>query len=139
MSQFLEYGTTIVEAKSGYGFDFDNEVKMLEVIRALAQVTPLELVSTFLGAHEIPIEFRSHPQEYVHLVKNRMIPTITARKLARFCDCFVEPHLFSLDDVEQICSAAQRHGLGIKLHADQMSRSGATQLGVRLGAVSVDH
>jgi imidazolonepropionase len=139
MSQFLEHGTTTVEAKSGYGLDLENEVKMLKVIRELAQITPLELVPTFLGAHEIPVEFRSHPEDYIDLVKNQMIPFIAARKLARFCDCFVEPHLFSLSDAEQICREAQRHGLGIKLHADQLSRSGATQLGVRLGAVSVDH
>src|SRR5262249_18357848 len=139
MGQFLEHGTTTVEAKSGYGLDLEDEAKMLEVIRELAQITPLELVPTFLGAHEVPVEFRSHPKDYVDLVKSRMIPFIATHELARFCDCFVEPHVFSLDDAEQICRAAQRHGMGIKLHADQLSRTGATQLGVRLGAVSVDH
>jgi imidazolonepropionase len=139
LNQFLEYGTTTLEAKSGYGLDLDNEVKLLEVIHELSTVTPLELVPTFLGAHEIPVEFKSRATEYIDLVKNKMIPLITARKLARFCDCFVEPHLFSLEAAESICRAAQQHGLGLKLHADQLKRSGATQLGIRLQAVSVDH
>jgi imidazolonepropionase len=139
MDQFLEYGTTTLEAKSGYGLDLQNEVKMLEVIRELQQMTPLELVPTFLGAHEIPVEYKSRQKEYTGLVANQMIPLIASRKLAKFCDCFVEPYLFSLEDAEEICRMAQEHGLGIKLHADQLRRSGATQLGVRLHAVSVDH
>jgi len=139
LNQFLEYGTTTLEAKSGYGLDLDNEVKLLEVIHELSTVTPLELVPTFLGAHEIPVEFKSRVTEYIDLVKNRMIPLIAARKLARFCDCFVKPHLFSLEAAESICRAAQQHGLGLKLHADRLKRSGATQLGIRLHAVSVDH
>jgi imidazolonepropionase len=139
MDQFLEYGTTTLEAKSGYGLDLQNEVKMLEVIRELQQMTPLELVPTFLGAHEIPVEYKSRQKEYTGLVANQMIPLIASRKLAKFCDCFVEPHLFSLEDAEKICRMAQEHGLGIKLHADQLQRSGATQLGIRLNAVSVDH
>jgi len=139
MDQFLEYGTTTLEAKSGYGLDLHNEVKMLEVIRELPQMTPLELVPTFLGAHEIPVEYKSRQKEYTGLVANQMIPLIASRKLAKFCDCFVEPHLFSLEDAEEICRMAQEHGLGIKLHADQLQRSGATQLGIRLHAVSVDH
>jgi imidazolonepropionase len=139
LRQFLEYGTTTLEAKSGYGLDLENEVKMLEVIRDLQHVTPLELVPTFLGAHEIPTEFSSRRREYIDLIKNQMIPLIAKSKLAAFCDCFVEPHVFSTQEAEEICDLAQAYGLGIKLHADQLKRSGATQLGIRLNAVSVDH
>lgn len=137
--QVAEYGTTTLEAKSGYGLDLENEQKILEVIRDLQQRLPLELVPTFLGAHEIPPEYRSHKSAYIDLLVNQMIPVIARHGLAEFCDCFVEPHLFSIADAEQIGRAALQHGLGIKLHADQLTRSGATQLGVRLGATSVDH
>lgn len=137
--QATEYGTTTLEAKSGYGLDLENEQKILEVIRDLQQRLPLELVPTFLGAHEIPPEYRSHRSAYIELLINEMIPAIARQRLAEFCDCFVEPHLFSIADAERIGRAALQHGLGIKLHADQLTRSGATQLGVRLGAASVDH
>ena len=139
MNQFLEYGTTTLEAKSGYGLDVENEVKMLEVIQELQPLTAVELVPTLLGAHEIPVEYQLRHKEYVDLVRNEMIPLIASRKLAKFCDCFVEPHVFSLWEAEQICRSAQQQGLAIKLHADQLQRSGATQLGIRQRAVSVDH
>jgi len=137
--QAMEYGTTTLEAKSGYGLDLENEQKMLEVIWELQQRLPLELVPTFLGAHEIPPEYRSRNSVYIDLLVNGMIPPIARLQLAEFCDCFVEPHLFSISDAERIARAALQHGLRIKLHADQLTRSGATQLGVRLGATSVDH
>jgi imidazolonepropionase len=137
--RFLEYGTTTLEAKSGYGLDVENEIKILEVIRQLQQTIPLELVPTFLGAHEVPEEYRSCRHEYLDLVIAHMIPIVASRKLAEYCDCFVEPPIFSLKEAEQILLSAQEHGLKIKLHADQLSRSGATQLGIRLRAVSIDH
>jgi len=135
----MEYGTTSLEAKSGYGLDLENERKMLEVIQELQQRLPLELVPTFLGAHEIPPEYRAQKSAYIELLVDEMIPAVARRQLAEFCDCFVEPHLFSISDAERIARAALQHGLRIKLHADQLTRSGATQLGVRLGATSVDH
>jgi imidazolonepropionase len=139
VARALEYGTTTLEAKSGYGLNLDNETKILEVIRELQQCLPLELVPTFLGAHEIPPEYRSQKPAYIDLLIDEMIPRVARRQLAEFCDCFVEPHLFSVSDAERVGRAALRHGLGIRLHADQLTRSGATQLGVRLGAISVDH
>jgi imidazolonepropionase len=139
IGRFLEYGTTTLEAKSGYGLNIDNEIKILEVIRQLQQTVPLELVSTFLGAHEVPEEYRSRRDDYLELVIAQMIPMVASRKLAEYCDCFVEPPIFSLEEAERILLSAQRHGLKLKLHADQLSRSGATQLGIRLGAVSIDH
>jgi imidazolonepropionase len=135
----VEYGTTTLEAKSGYGLDLENETKILEVIRELQQRLPLELVPTFLGAHEIPPEYRAQKPAYIDLLVDEMIPTVARRQLAEFCDCFVEPHLFSISDADRIGRVALQHGLGIRLHADQLTRSGATQLGVRLGAASVDH
>jgi imidazolonepropionase len=135
----LEYGTTTMEAKSGYGLDLENELKMLQVIRELNQKLPIELVPTFLGAHEVPPEYRARRAEYVTLITQTMIPRVAEDRLAEFCDCFVEAGFFSLGETEVICKAAQRHGLGIKLHADQITRCGATELGIRVGAGSVDH
>jgi len=139
IGRFLEYGTTTLEAKSGYGLNVENEFKILEVISQLQQTVPLELVPTFLGAHEVPEEYRSRRDEYLGLVIAHMIPMVAGRKLAEYCDCFVEPPIFSLEEAEQVLLSAQKHGLKIKLHADQLSRSGATQLGIRLRAVSIDH
>jgi imidazolonepropionase len=139
VARALEYGTTTLEAKSGYGLDLDNETKILDVMRELQQSLPLELVPTFLGAHEVPPEYRSQRSAYVDLLVDEMIPAIARLHLAEFCDCFVEPRLFSISDAERIGKAALEHGLGMKFHADQLTRSGATQLGVRLGAISVDH
>jgi len=137
--RFLEHGTTTLEAKTGYGLDLVNEIKMLEAIRRLQATTSLELVPTFLGAHEIPPEYKSHKAEYVRLLIERIIPEVSKRGLAEFCDCFVEPGIFELDQAEEILRTAKCHGLQLKLHADQLSRSGATLLGVKLGAVSIDH
>jgi imidazolonepropionase len=139
IARFLEHGTTTLEAKSGYGLDLENEVKILEVIQRLGELTPVELIPTFLGAHEIPREYKSRKADYVHLLINQMIPVVAERWLAEFCDCFVEPGIFELDQAECILRAAQQRGMKLKLHADQLSRSGATSLGIRLGAVSIDH
>ncbi len=135
----LQHGTTTLEAKSGYGLDLENEVKMLESIREVQKMTPLELVPTFLGAHEIPPEHKQKPLGYVEEITHRMIPEVARRKLAEYCDCFVEPHLFDLSAAETILACAKAHGLKPRLHADQLSHSGAARLGVRLEAISVDH
>jgi len=139
LARFLEHGTTALEVKSGYGLDLENEIKLLEVVQDLQKATPLELIPTFLGAHEIPEEYRSRKRQYIELVTEQMIPVIAGRHLAEFCDCFVEPSIFSLEETEQVCISARSQGLKIRLHADQLSRSGAARLGVRLKAVSVDH
>jgi imidazolonepropionase len=136
---FLEHGTTTLEAKSGYGLNLESEVKMLEVIQKLKEITPLELVPTFLGAHEIPPEYRDDPGRYLEEILHSMIPEVARRGLAEYCDGFVEPHIINLAAAEELFLAAQKHGLKLRLHADQFSRNGATRLGVRMGAISVDH
>lgn len=137
--RFLEHGTTTLEAKTGYGLDLENEIKMLEAIQRLQATTPLELVPTFLGAHETPPEYKSRKADYVRLLVERIIPEVSKRGLAEFCDCFVEPGIFELDQAEEILRTAKRYGLRLKLHADQLSHSGAALLGVKLEAVSIDH
>ena len=136
---FLRHGTTTLEAKSGYGLNLESELKMLESIRKLEELTPLELVPTFLGAHEIPPEFRDDPGGYLDEIIHTMLPEVARRKLAEYCDGFIEPDIFDLAAAESLFQAARNHGLGLRLHADQFSPGGAVLLGVRLGAISVDH
>lgn len=133
---FLESGTTTIEAKSGYGLSPEDEYKLLHVIRG---IQPLRTVPTFLGAHEIPDEFRSDPSKYVALVVEEMLPKVAAGKLAEYCDIFCEPGIFGIEDSRRILTAARTLGLGLRLHADQLSRSGAAVLAAELGAATADH
>ncbi len=142
LRQFAAYGTTTVEAKSGYGLDVTSELKILGLHQELAVEQPLDIVSTFLGAHVVPGEYRhtpGGPQRYVGVLVNRLIPEISERKLAEFCDVFCDRGAFSLLQSEQVLEAGQSHGLTPRLHAEQLSRTGATQLAVEMGAASCDH
>jgi imidazolonepropionase len=139
--QFLAHGTTTIEAKSGYGLDLANELKILQVIDHLRNdpENSLEIIPTFLGAHEIPDEYRDRRGDYVDLVCDKMIPMVAARELAMFCDVFCEAGVFSVEESRRILKTAESHGLGMKLHADQLTHSGGTRLAVELGAASADH
>jgi imidazolonepropionase len=139
LDTMLMLGTTTVEAKSGYGLDLVNEIKMLEVIRALDEDGPATLVSTFMGAHEVPPEFRQNPEAYVDLVITRMIPMVAARKLARFCDVFCETGVFSVQQTERIFRAAQTVGLELRVHADELTDLGGGALAARMKARTADH
>jgi imidazolonepropionase len=136
VSWFLENGTTTIEAKSGYGLRPEDEYKLLRVI---GQIQPLRTVPTFLGAHEIPDEFRKNPSKYVDLVVEEMLPEVAAQHLAEYCDIFCEPGIFGIEDSRRILTAARALGLGLRLHADQLSRSGAAVLAAELGAATADH
>jgi len=136
---FLEYGTTTIEAKSGYGLSFADEVKSLEVIRELNQQQPLELIPTFLGAHEVPDEYRHNRQKYIDIIVHEMIPYVSENNLAEFCDVFCEKQVFSIEESRRILLAAKEAGLKIKLHADQLHQTGAAELAAELGATSADH
>lgn len=132
-------GVTTVECKSGYGLDRDNELKLLEVYRALASSHPLRIVSTFLGAHVVPAEYRERRQDYIDLLCDDLIPEVARRALATFCDVFVEDTAFSIDEARTILRAGQAHGLRSKLHADQLHDGGGAALAAEVGAVSADH
>jgi imidazolonepropionase len=139
---FAAHGTTTIEAKSGYGLDVSSELKILGLHQELKREQPLEIVSTFLGAHVVPAEYRNTPggpQRYVALLINRLIPEVADRKLAEFCDVFCDRGAFSRAQSEQVLEAGDRHGLAPRLHAEQLSRTGAAQLAVQLGAASCDH
>jgi imidazolonepropionase len=133
------HGTTTVEIKSGYGLERDTELKQLRVARRLGAAASPAVIPTFLGAHEVPAEFRERRGAYVRLVCDDMLPAVARESLARFCDVFCEPGVFAPEDARTILEAARRHGLGLKLHADELDASGGAELGVALGAVSVDH
>ena len=136
---FLRNGTTTVEAKSGYGLTLEDELKILRAIRELNEQTPLRYVPTFLGAHDIPAEYRSRRQTYVSLIINEMLPRIAEEKLAEYCDVFCEEDVFRTDETWEILSAARCNGLGLRVHADQLSLSGGAKLAGELGCATADH
>jgi imidazolonepropionase len=138
LSHLLAGGSTTVEVKSGYGLDTNTELALLEVVGALAAGPPA-LIPTFLGAHEIPAEHRADPERYVRLLIDEMLPAVRAQAIARFCDVFCEPGVFTPDQARRILEAARAHGLGLKLHADELDGSGGAELGAALDAVSADH
>ena len=142
LKQFAAYGTTTVEAKSGYGLDLVSELKILKLHKQLSAEQALDVVSTFLGAHVIPAEFRAHKsgvKKYVSLLIDKLIPEIASQKLAEFCDVFCERGAFSVAQSKQILEAGKRYGLRPRIHAEQLSHTGGTQLAVTLGAASCDH
>ena len=136
---FLRGGTTTVEAKSGYGLTIEDELKILRAIKQLNEETPLNYVPTFLGAHDIPSEYKSRRATYVSLVINEMMPRVAEEKLAEYCDVFCEEDVFTIDESSEILSAARRHGLGLRMHADQLSLSGGAKLAAELNAITADH
>ncbi|HKU60982.1 MAG TPA: imidazolonepropionase [Gemmatimonadales bacterium] len=138
LQAMLRLGVTTVECKSGYGLDREHELLLLRVYRRLAESQPIRLVPTFLGAHVVPPEFRSDRAGYLAMLE-AMLPDVASEGLARFCDVFVEESAFSPDEARRLLRAAQRHGLGAKLHADQLSAGGGAELAAEVGAVSADH
>jgi imidazolonepropionase len=136
---FLAGGTTTIEAKSGYGLSLDAELKILRVIRALGASGLLRAVPTFLGAHEIPDEYRGRTGEYVDLVTHEMLSRVAEERLAEYCDVFCEPNIFDVPHARAILRAAQALGLGARIHADQFSPDRGALLAAELGAVTADH
>src|SRR5262245_1890728 len=136
---FLRTGTTTLEAKSGYGLSLADELKMLRVIRRLNDATPLTYVPTFLGAHTLPDEYHGRRGDYVDLVVNEMLPQIAGERLASFCDVFCDDGGFSVAESHQVLMAAKKLGFGLRVHADQFSTSGGTELAAEVGAVTADH
>jgi imidazolonepropionase len=132
-------GTGAVEIKSGYGLNTADELKMLRVIRELKHLSPLTIKSTFLGAHAIPAEYRGKQQEYVDIVINEMIPLVAAEELADYIDVFCDKGFFTVEDTERILMAGIKYGLKPKIHANELDFSGGIQVGVKYGALSVDH
>jgi imidazolonepropionase len=142
VKELASYGTTTLEIKSGYGLSVEDELKALRVIGRLAARLPMRIVPTWLGAHEIPHEFRtSEPRrrEFVDLLVNILLPKVVDQGIARFADAFCEPGVFTIDETRQILEASRQAGLGIKIHADELKSCGGAELAASLKAVSADH
>jgi len=135
----LDLGVTTVECKSGYGLEQNAELKQLEVYRQLDKEQAIDLVPTFLGAHMIPDEYQQRREEYIRLLCEVLIPEVSQKKLANFCDVFIEEGAFSIAEARQILTTAKNAGLGLKVHADQLSAGGGAQLAAELAAVSAEH
>lgn len=139
LDRFIEHGVTTIEAKSGYGLSTESELKQLEVIRDLHRDHVIDLVPTFLGAHEVPDEYRERREQYVELVINEMLPAVAQSGLAIFSDIFCEKGVFDLDQSFRIQDAARGYGLKLKFHADELVSFGGAELAASMGAISADH
>ncbi|MGB6877767.1 MAG: imidazolonepropionase [Candidatus Acidiferrales bacterium] len=143
LGQFAAHGTTTLEAKSGYGLDWPSERKILVVLRELDHEQPLEIVRTFLGAHVVPSEFRGRgakgADEYIELICRNWLPQVAAENLAEFCDVFCDCGAFTVAQSRKVLTAARACGLGLRLHAEQLARTGATRLAIEMHASSADH
>lgn len=139
LDRLLAHGITTAEAKSGYGLSTEAELKSLEIVQELAGVHPIELISTFLGAHEVPDEYRDKREKYIELIIKEMIPQVAQRKLAEFSDVFCEEGVFSVEESRRIQLAAKNAGMKLKFHADELKDTGGAELAASMGAVSADH
>jgi imidazolonepropionase len=142
LRSLASYGTTTVEIKSGYGLSVDEELKALRVIGRLAASTPMRVVATWLGAHEIPHDYRSSDSrrsEFLELLVHDLLPEVKEQGIARFADVFCEPGVFTIEETRRILESARKSGLGLKIHADELEPCGGAELAASLNAVSADH
>lgn len=139
IQQVVKLGTGAIEIKSGYGLSVDAEIKMLRVIKELKKNVAIPIKSTFLGAHAFPVVYKENKQAYIDLILHQMLPVIEKENLADYIDAFCEQGFFDIQQTETICKAGIDTGLKVKIHANQLSSTGAVELGVKLNALSVDH
>ncbi|MGG3564300.1 imidazolonepropionase [Neobacillus rhizosphaerae] len=139
LNQFLRHGVTTVEAKSGYGMEWDTELKQLEVAKQLNQQHVVDVVATFMGAHAVPKEYKHDPDEFIRLLVEEMIPTVAELGLAEFNDVFCEHGVFTPEQSRIILEAGKRHGLIPKIHADEIEPYEGAELAAEVGAISADH
>jgi imidazolonepropionase len=137
--QFAAHGTTTVEVKTGYGLDFANEMKTLQVARRLRRYSAIELVPTLLAAHVVPPRYAGRTEVYLNLAVKKLIPEVARKKLAEFVDCFCDRGAFNVAECRRVFEAGSKHGLVPRVHAEQLKRTGASRLAVELGAASADH
>ncbi len=139
LDRMLAHGITTIEAKSGYGLSLESEIKSLEVIRDVNAVHPVDLVPTFLGAHEVPDEYRENRQEYIRMVVEEMIPAVVKKDLAEYCDIFCEEGVFDIEESRRIMQAAKDAGLKLRFHADELASTGGAELAAEMNATTADH
>lgn len=139
LDSMLSFGVTTVEGKSGYGLDDVTEIKQLEVMKAADQAHPIDVVSTFLGAHAVPKEYKGKENELIDFFIEKVMPEVAERNLAEFCDVFCEKNVFSIEDSRRLLTKAKEMGFKVKLHADEIVQLGGAELAAELGAISADH
>ena len=139
LDAMLAHGTTTLESKSGYGLNVEDELKILEAAKRLNQLHCANVVSTFMGANSVPLEYRGNSEEYVNLIIKELIPAVTRKGLAEFCDVFCERGIFSLEQAKRILVNGKNHGLKPKIHADEMSLFGGAEIAADVGAISAEH
>ena len=140
MDTMLSFGVTTVEGKSGYGVeDFETELRQLEVAKKLNEDHHMDLISTFMGAHAIPMKYKDNPDEFVDIIINEQIPQVVKKDLAEFCDVFAEEGVFTIDQSRKILLAAREHGMDLKIHADEIITLGGAELAAEIKCVSADH
>ncbi|WP_445489026.1 imidazolonepropionase [Niallia sp. 03133] len=139
LNRFLQYGVTTIEAKSGYGLTVEDELKQLRAAKRLNEQHPIDLISTFMGAHAVPVEYKEDPDKFVQLVVEEMLPQVAQEKLAEFCDVFCEEGVFTVEQSEYILEEGKKLGLAPKIHADEIVQFGGAELAAKVGAVSADH
>ncbi|MCL2573164.1 MAG: imidazolonepropionase [Defluviitaleaceae bacterium] len=139
LDDMLAHGTTTVDAKSGYGLDVETELKQLEVVSKLQKEHKADVVSTFMGAHAIPPDYKQNPDDYVDLIINEMIPNVAEKNLAEYCDIFCEKGVFDAVQSRRVLEAAKNAGFGIKMHANEINNLGGAVLAAELGAISAEH
>lgn len=139
LGEMLCFGTTTAEAKSGYGLELKAERRLMRAIKTVSAGQPIELAATFMGAHEVPVEYRERKQDYVRLLIDEMIPAIAAEGLAEWCDVFCEQGVFTPDESRDILEAGLRYGMRARIHADELALSGGSRVAAEVGAHSADH
>lgn len=139
LKKLMRMGTGAIEVKSGYGLNLEDEMKMLRVVKRLQDLSPIDIVPTFLAAHAVPKEYKQRHSEFVDLVVKEMIPAVAAEKLSDYIDVFCEQGFFTVQDTQRILEAGIKHGMRPKIHANQLGHSGGVQVGVKYNALSVDH
>lgn len=139
LDEMLSYGTTTLEAKSGYGLSFEQEIKQLEVVKELNKNHPIDLVSTFMGGHALPVEYKDNREKFIDEVCEKMIPYVSENKLAEFCDVFCEKGVFDVEETRKILQTGQKYNLKSKIHADEIETIGGSQLAGELNAISAEH
>jgi imidazolonepropionase len=139
LDSMLSLGVTTVEGKSGYGLDFDTELKQLEAMADIDKLHAIDVVKTFMGAHAVPQEYKGREDDYIGYIIDEVLPTVAEMKLAEFCDIFCEKNVFSVEQSRRLLTKAKALGMKVKLHADEIVRLGGAELAAELGAISADH
>jgi len=139
INKMLTMGTTTIEAKSGYGLTTESEIKMLNAIKMINEMSDMEIIPTFLGAHEYPEEYKDDHEKYIEILINEMLPEVKEQSLAEYCDIFCEEHVFTVSESRRILNAAKELGFKIRFHADELEPIGGAELAAEVNAVSADH